>query len=271
VSRRHWQHLPKTVRAAVEAHTGPVLQVQPVNAGFVSEIAAILHTATGDLFCKGITAANPRAWMHRREALVNSHVQDFAPRLRWQVDQDGWVLLGFDRAHGRHLNGAPESADLPTLAETLTAISAVAAPRIHRFQPAGARWGQWLDPALVDGDTLVHADANLKNYLIDDGRITVVDWATPCRGTPWLDTALMAIRLIHAGHSPAAAARWAEQVPAWRAAAPEAVRAFATACAALGAQHARQSTAPHLRQLADAADEWAQFLTSGRPAANSTP
>jgi hypothetical protein len=262
VSHRAWQQLPKAVRAAVEEHTGPVQQVVPVGFGSVSDLVVILHTASSDVFCKGVTASNPRAWMHRREANVNPHVHAFAPRLRWQVDQDEWFLLGFDRAPGRHINGTPGSSDLPVLAETLAAISAVTAPRTHRFQPAGARWGEWIDPNLIDGDTLVHADVNLRNFLIHNGRIAVVDWATPCRGAGWLDTALMAIRLIHAGHTPIQAAEWAQQVPAWRTAPKNAIHAFAGAAAARGAAYANQAPAPHLRQLADAASAWATFLAT---------
>jgi hypothetical protein len=265
LSRHHWQHLPDAVRAVVEERTGPVLQVTPVNSGSVSDLVAILHTASGDVFCKGITVANPRAWMHRREANVNPHVQAFAPRLRWQVDHGGWFLLGFDRAPGRHIDGSPGSGDLPVLAETLTAISAVTPPRTHRFQPAGARWGDWLDRDLIDGDALVHADVNLGNFLIHHGRIAVVDWATPCRGAKWIDTALMIIRLINAGHAPVDAARWAQQVPAWRTAPPAAVASFAAACAASGAERANQSPAtPHLQQLADAASDWSRFLRAVR-------
>ncbi|MDI6101862.1 hypothetical protein QLQ12_24890 [Actinoplanes sp. NEAU-A12] len=44
----------------------------------------------------------------------------------------------------------------------------------------------------------------------------------------------------------------------------DAVSSFASACAIRGAERARQSPAPHLRQLADAAADWAQFLAAGR-------
>jgi aminoglycoside phosphotransferase (APT) family kinase protein len=121
-----------------------------------------------------------------------------------------------------------------------------------------------VEPELVTGGTLVHTDVTTKNFLIDGDTVAVVDWAIPCRGAGWLDTALMAIRLVRAGHSPAGALRWAERVPTWRAASTQAVRAFATACADLGAERARQSAAPHLRQLADAAADWASFLTNDR-------
>ncbi|MFI5933059.1 hypothetical protein [Actinoplanes sp. NPDC051494] len=48
-----------------------------------------------------------------------------------------------------------------------------------------------------------------KNFLIDQQNITVVDWSMPCRGTSWIDPALMVVRLIRAGHATEQAERWA--------------------------------------------------------------
>ncbi|GIF42848.1 hypothetical protein [Actinoplanes xinjiangensis] len=264
-----WHSLPAEAHAAIHDQIGPVTDVEPVEAGSVADVVAILHTSTGESFCaKGARDDNPRAWMQRREARLNPYMPAFAPRLRWQVEAAGWSILGFDRAPGRHIDVTPGSPDLGPLAATLTAMSTTPAPAPPvKIQAATARWAEWVAPELVDGDTLVHTDVTTKNFLIHDGTIAVVDWAIPCRGADWLDTALMAIRLIRAGHIPAEAACWAEQVPAWRTASPEAVRAFAVACAALGAERARQSPAPHLKQLADAAANWASALgTCCRPA-----
>ncbi|WP_231954702.1 hypothetical protein [Actinoplanes derwentensis] len=87
-------------------------EVEPVEAGSVADVVAILHTGTGRPFCvKGARDDNPRAWMQRREALLNPHMPPFAPRLRWQVETAGWSLLGFDRAPGRHVDVTPGSPD----------------------------------------------------------------------------------------------------------------------------------------------------------------
>lgn len=258
-----WYALPARVHVAVRERVGPITGVDPVEAGSVADMVAIIHT-TGRSFCvKGARDDNPRAWMQKREARLNPYMPVFAPRLRWQIEEAGWSVLGFDRAPGRHIDVTPGSPDLAPLAETLTAMSAVPAPAPPvKIQPATARWAQWMAPELVDGDALVHTDVTTKNFLIHHGTIAVVDWAIPCRGAPWLDTALMAIRLIRAGHTPAAAAQWAHAVPAWREAPPPAVDAFAAACTALSAERAHQSTAPHLQQLATAAARWSQFIAA---------
>lgn len=263
-----WQSLPLEVHSAVQEQIGPVTDVVPVAAGSVADMVAIMHTGGGETYCcKGVRDDNPRAWMQRREARLNPHMPAFAPRLRWQVEAAGWSLLGFDRAPGRHIDVTPGSPDLGPLAETLTAMSAIPAPAPPvKIQPATARWAEWVPPTLVEGDTLVHTDVTTHNFLIHGRDIAVVDWAIPCRGAPWLDTALMTIRLIRAGHTPAEAARWAQRIPAWRAAPTEAVTSFASACAIRGIERARQSPEPHLRQLADAADAWAYFLAVDCPA-----
>jgi len=269
VPHASWHSLPAEVHAAVHEQIGPVTDVEPVEAGSVADVVAILHTPDGKAFCaKGARDDNPRAWMQHREAQLNPHMPAFAPRLRWQVQAAGWSVLGFDRAPGRHIDVAPGSPDLAPLAALLTAMSAIPAPAPPvKIQPATARWAEWVAPELVDGNTLAHTDVTTKNFLIHNGNIAVVDWAMPCRGASWLDTALMVIRLIRAGHTPADAARWAEQVPAWRAAAPHARRAYAVACAGLGAERARQSPAPHLQQLAEASAAWVRFLAADHAAA----
>ena len=241
---------------------GPVMDVEPIRAGSVADVVAMVRTQAGKSFCvKGASDDNPRAWMQHREARLNRHMPTFAPRMRWQVQTTGWSVLGFDFAPGRHIDVTPGSPDLTPLAATLTAMSATPAPASPvKIQPATARWAELVPPELVDGNTLVHTDVTTKNFLIHNGDIAVVDWAIPCRGAPWIDTALMVIRLIRAGHTPAAAARWAEQVQAWQTAPPDAVSSFAVGCAALGAERAAQSSAPHLKHLADAAADWASFL-----------
>ncbi|GIF09940.1 phosphotransferase family protein [Actinoplanes siamensis] len=259
-----WQSLPAELLAVVHEHTGPITAVEPIDAGSVADTVAIVHAATAVYFCKGIRDDNPRAWMQKREARLNPYMPPCAPRLRWQAEAAGWSILGFDRAPGRHIDVSPGSPDLRPLAATLTAMSATPAPKPPiKVQPATARWAEWVPPDLVDGDTLVHTDVTTKNFLIHDGNIAVVDWAIPCAGAAWLDTALMTIRLIRAGHTPASAANWARQVPAWRSAPPDAVRAFADACATRGAQQAHRSPEPHHRELATASATWARFLTIG--------
>ncbi|WP_430781715.1 phosphotransferase [Actinoplanes sp. G11-F43] len=258
--RFHWHQLPSAARSAVEARTGAVGRVLPVRAGSVADMTAILHTERGEVFCKAVRETHRLAWLHRREAGLNPHLPAFAPRLRWHVEAVGWILLGFDKAPGRHLDVTPGSPDLPRLAGTLTAMAGIRAPRPPvRIQPATTRWAGYLTSDVVDGDTLVHTDMNTANFLVDPMSIAVVDWAMPCRGAAWIDTALMVVRLIRAGHTPEEAEKWAASVPAWRNSPPKAVTAFAGACAVRGEEWAERSPAPHFRELADAGHDWARF------------
>jgi hypothetical protein len=259
VTRRHWQDLPAAVRKAVQQHTGQIRQVQPVATGAVSNLVVILDTATGLHFCKGVDAGNPLGWMHRNEARLNPHLPDLAPRLRWQVDHDGWLLLGFTHVPGRHPDLTPGSADLHKLADTLTTMTSTLTPGPPvPVQAATARWAGRLPPEIVDGDTLAHTDVTPRNFLMTGTGMAVVDWSMPCRGAAWIDTAIMVIRLIRAAHSPAHAETWAHQIPAWQSAPPKALDAFATANAALLHERHTQSNAPHLGSLAAAAEAWSQ-------------
>jgi hypothetical protein len=258
--RRHWHELPPTVRAAVERRTGRILQASPVQAGSISDLATVLDTSDGRYFCKGAAAANPLGWMHRNEARINPHLPPQMPRLHWQVEQDGWLLLGFEYVDGRHPDLAPGSPDLSAVAATLTAMTTALTPCPPiRVQPATLRWADRIAPDLVDGDTLAHTDVTPYNFLIHGSRVTVVDWSMPCRGAAWIDAALMIVRLIRAGHTPDQAEAWAGRIPAWPAARPEAVDAFADAVAALNRERQHQRpAATHLGPLADAADCWAR-------------
>jgi hypothetical protein len=266
LSRRHWHDLPPAVHAAVECHTGRILKVLPVETGSISDVAVVLDTGDGRYFCKGAAADNPMGWMHRNEARINPHLPPPMPRLRWQVEQDGWLLLGFEHVDGRHPDLAPGSPDLSGVAAALTAMTTALTPCPPiRLQPATVRWADRIAPDLVDGDTLVHTDVTPYNFLMHGTSVTVVDWSMPCRGAAWIDTALMIVRLIRAGHTPEQAEAWAGRIPAWSAARSATVDAFADAIAILNRerQHQRPS-ATHLGPLADAAARWTHHRSQSR-------
>ncbi|WP_158277918.1 hypothetical protein [Pseudosporangium ferrugineum] len=239
----------------MEERTGPVRCAEPVATGAVSELVAVLHTATGAHFCKGIRSSNPLAWMHRNEARLNPYLPGVAPRLRWVVERGGWLLLGFERVAGRHPDLAPGSADLARVAGVLSGLASAPAPAVD-VRPAAVRWAGWVDPEVVDGDTLAHTDVTARNFLVHAAGVAVVDWSAPCRGAAWIDTALMVVRLVRAGHSPERAEAWTGSVSAWASAPAGALDAFAVARAGLLRERHRGSGAPHLGELADAAEAW---------------
>jgi hypothetical protein len=267
--RCQWHELPLKVRAEVQLRTGPVLRATPVEAGSISDFAAVLETRDGRFFCKGAVAGNPLGWMHRNEARINPYLPAQMPRLQWQVEADGWLMLCFEYVEGRHADLSPGSPDLPAVAATLSALAVALTPcPVPKVQAAAARWADRISAEVVDGKTLVHTDVTPHNFLIHAGGVTVVDWSMPCRGAAWIDTALMAIRLIRAGHSPEQAEAWAGQIPVWSTARPEAVDAFATGIAALSRDRQQERpSATHLGPLADAAESWNHYRSGERPRA----
>ncbi|WP_053703386.1 hypothetical protein [Streptomyces sp. WM6368] len=58
------------------------------------------------------------------------------------------------------------------------------------------------NPALFDGDALLHTDRFPTNILVTGDGLRVVDWAWASRGAAWIDAALRAVWLIRSGHSP---------------------------------------------------------------------
>jgi hypothetical protein len=269
--RLPWHDLPLGVRAAVESRTGPILGVKSVDTGVISDVAAVLETRSGLVFCKGAAAGNPMGWMHRNEARINPHLPAQVPRLQWQVENDGWLLLGFDYVDGRHPDLSPGSPDLPAMAAALSQMATTLTPcPAVKVQAATARWADWIPPEAVDGNTLVHTDVTPFNFLLHRNGVTVVDWSMPCRGASWIDTALMTIRLIRAGHRPEKAEAWADRIAAWSGAEPESVNVFAAGIAMLSRERQSQRpSASHLGPLADAAECWARHRIGARPRAGT--
>jgi hypothetical protein len=231
----------------------------------------VLETRDGRFFCKGASTDNPKAWMHRNEARINPYLPAQTPRLCWQVEVGGWLLLGFEYVRGRHPDLRPGSRDLPVLAATLTRMAAELTPcPAKKVQAATARWADYVAAEFVDGDTLLHTDVTPHNFLVHDAGVAVVDWSMPCRGAPWIDSALMVIRLIRAGHTAEHAETWADGIPAWQAAGPQAVNAFSAGIAALSRERQRQRpTAEHLDPLASAAEHWASYRSGEKPRAET--
>ncbi|WP_250028800.1 phosphotransferase [Paractinoplanes maris] len=237
-----------------------------VETGVVSDVAVILETDTSRVFCKGVASDNPLGWMHRNEARINASLPPPMPRLLWQVDRDGWLLLGFEYVAGRHPDLNPGSSDLPAVAAALSAMATMLTPcPAAKVQPATTRWADHIPAEMVEGNTLIHTDVTPYNFLLHDGGVTLVDWSMPCRGAAWIDTALMAIRLIRAGHSPEQAEAWARGIPVWSTGRHEAIDAFAAGIASLSREREQQRPSEsHLGPLADAAAHWSHHRSKPR-------
>ncbi|MER6469638.1 hypothetical protein [Streptomyces collinus] len=87
--------LRTTVRAAVQERTGAILGTQTMRSGNDNALAARLHTASGEIFVKGLPRAHPQIRAQQWEADLGGKVAPVGPRLLCHVEAGGWSLLGF--------------------------------------------------------------------------------------------------------------------------------------------------------------------------------
>ncbi|MEV8474865.1 phosphotransferase [Streptomyces sp. NPDC051173] len=232
--RTGWAELPTVVRAAVSARTGPVGLVEDVPHGFTCRFAAILSTAGGGVFVKGVPVEDEQGVMAQGfEVAVNSAVAAVSPRLLWRVEAGGWDVLGFEVVPGRHADLSSGSSDLPLVAAVLEDAQGLRVPEgVVLPQLADRDLDGFLAPAgreLLLGDALLHTDTNPHNLLVGAGRAWLVDWALPVVGPAWVDVAYMAVWLMSEGCTPVEALGWAGQFTCWADADTRAVRVFVAA------------------------------------------
>jgi hypothetical protein len=255
--------VPAATRWGVEAITGPIRRSESVVAGFSSNLAEILETATGQVFVKGMHTDDPEVWSQRREAVLARYVAPIGPRLRWHFVDDGWDLLGFDYVPGTFADYRIDS-DLAATAATMTALGALRCPPRSELKDAVARWGAYLpDPAdrrLLAGDALLHTDWNYSNVIVTaSGTARLVDWPWATRGAAWIDPGCWIVWLILAGRAPAEAERWAAHVPCWLTATARELTVFSTALAAEWSATAARRPNVWTQSLRDAACQWARY------------
>jgi hypothetical protein len=267
MDRTDWDDLPEGVRTAVEAHTGPVTHAKTASEGLNSALAAFLYTPSGTVFVKGLHRDHRQVVSQQREAMIAPYVLAVSPRLLWQVEVDGWNVLGFEYIEGRHADYTPGSADLPKVIDAMRLLDTIPCPDLP-LKRAEQRWVEHVDDAaaleLLAGDSLLHTDWNPVNVLISDGTARIIDWAWPTRGAGWVDPACLVVRLMAAGHTPREAEDWARQVPAWNTASTEAVDTFASAACRMWAEIAEANPAPWTRDMAAAAQGWTEYRLAGR-------
>ncbi|MBB5920610.1 hypothetical protein FHR81_001640 [Actinoalloteichus hoggarensis] len=266
-ARPAWRDVPESTRLSIQARlTAPVVQALGQAGGFTPGAASRLLLADGRrVFVKALPADHPSAAAYRAEARVCAQlpIEAPAPRLLFTVEKE-WTALVFEDVDGREPSLRPGSPDLAAvlvavggLARGLTPCPLSSVPAVlDDLGPLLQGWSALrvdppadLDPwarthldSLVametawhpwaDGDTLLHNDLRPDNMIRRlDGRIMVVDWASPARGAAWLDVAGLVPALLMAGHEPRHAERLVTtrpsvaSVPAW------AVTGFAAALA----------------------------------------
>jgi hypothetical protein len=283
--------LPGDAWHAIVERCGEVSRVEHASAGINADFTASLTTATGRVFVKGVQLDSANAVTHRTEARVNSYLPvTVAPRMLWEVEAAGWLLLGFEHVPGRHADIGPGSADLPLIITAVTEVQVTLTPcppvELPSFADQWERLGAWqrllnhtppdLDPwtrdlliygydaesaaiSIMRGDSLAHTDVQPLNIMIDGGRARLIDWAWSRRAAPWVDAAFLVIRLISAGHSPLDAERWAARTPAWGAMPEPAVTLFAVEVLGVWEWLLHNRPMPHRAALTDAARLWAKY------------
>ncbi len=179
------------------------------------------------VFLKAVSEkSNPESPdMHRREATIVAGLPSSAPvpRLRWMLDEDGWVALCFEDVEGRHPGEPWTESDLTLVVAALQKMSSDLTPSpvdteatatraferaINGWQIALRRGEDRLDPWCLKhlsrlaelearapqaaaGETLLHFDSRADNLLIAGRRVYVVDWPHARRGAAWVDWVAM--------------------------------------------------------------------------------
>jgi aminoglycoside phosphotransferase (APT) family kinase protein len=296
--RPRWDQLPAPLRHGLAAQLGDITHADVQTGGFTPGLAARLALADGHaVFVKGIAADHPLAGKYQAEAQVARALPDAvpAPRLRWDGEIAGWVVLVFDDIDGRHADLTPGSPDIARVVDMVASLAAALTPcpapdvpaatveladLVHGWRELAASpptdldaWAHrnlrllaeaetaWLADA--DGKTLLHGDINRSNLLVTDQAVVLVDWGQPVYGAAWIDIADLIPHLILAGHFPAAAEQAVAPVLAATGVSTETITSYAVAFAGYWARMSRRPAppgVPHLRayqaRAAHAALRW---------------
>ncbi|MFI6595016.1 phosphotransferase family protein [Nonomuraea sp. NPDC050536] len=249
MDRPQWEQLPAAVRNEVQDAVGLVLKAEAAHQGLMPGIAATLHTESGGrAFLKAISVDSPAARLYERERWAGTILPADAPtpRMTWSSDAHGWIVMLFEHIDGCRVDLSPGSSDVPEVLNTVRELGALAAPgngsplvadnvefllakgRHLMAKPASEVPSQALYAAAIDGfdidelagDTLLHYDLHAGNLMVTGQGVRVIDWGFAADGAPWVDAAMLAPRLIEAGHTPGQAEELLSEVPAW-ASAPE--------------------------------------------------
>ena len=115
--------LPGDAWCAIVERCGEVSRVEHASSGINADFAASLGTAIGPVFVKGVRLDSRNVTAHRTEARVNGYLPAaLAPRMWWQAETAGWLLLAFEHISGRHADLTPGSPDLPLVVAAVTEV-----------------------------------------------------------------------------------------------------------------------------------------------------
>ncbi|MEU8542249.1 aminoglycoside phosphotransferase [Streptomyces sp. NPDC048717] len=268
VGRLPYDELPEATRRALADRLGEGCPRAEVENGTSSALASLFWPSSGPemVFVKGLPLDHERIGELRAEAAVNLFLPAGAPRMLWQEEAGGWLLVCFEGVQASAWAWFGDGSDhLAPVAAALAELSRCPAPPEVRLTP-WERWGEYCDPAdepLLKGDRLVHSDPCASNFMIErGGRVWMVDWAWAMCGPAWIDTAVWGMRLVLDGkQTPEQAAAWARTVPAFAEAPREAVVVLTEAEARSWEAWQAYGTAG-LEETIKAARAWAGYWAS---------
>ncbi|WP_245614442.1 phosphotransferase family protein [Actinokineospora inagensis] len=281
----------------VTARLGSVTSVVDITVGGNSDLAVVVTSAGGErVFVKAVRGVRRQMRWLRNEIVGNAAARGLAPAVLFHediaaedaVDDQPWLVVGMEYVGGRAVDLSPGSPDLDVVGATLERIAAIPAPT--GIWPLSARWAptDWWHrcaenspadvagydieqmtrigadvPHLVSGDRLVHTDLHGDQILLTpDSQVRVIDWGYPGVGAPWVDTTLIVLRLIEAGHRPAEAEAWGRGLQMFRDLDPDIVDAFAAYTGGLWTHFAiTRSGSPHGARVAR---QWATWRIERR-------
>jgi hypothetical protein len=266
VTKIVYEQLPHGVRTRIEGTIGAIVSTVEIGDGRNSAVAAMVETAHRSCFVKALRTDHRWVWTQTREAEVAEHLAGLGPPLVMRLVQDGWDVLIFERLTGHQASYTPRSADLPKVAALLTRIGQLPLPHVtlsraeQRLQP----YAPAVDLPYFRGATLLHTDLNNTNVLVDGQYARLVDWGWATQGAAWLDAGYWIIWLIAAGHTPTSAERWASCIPAWHAAPPAGIDAFAAANACIWTEIGDPDPDAWTRHLMQASAAWHAYRSAIR-------
>lgn len=259
-----WDSLPPAVRAAVESRAGAVSAASPAGEGLSTAVRLILHAEGGDVFVKG-TGPDSTSDQRRRLALgadLAPYLSAVSPPLLWRVQSDGWDITGWPALPGTPwANQKPGSPDIPKITGLLAELSQIPAPPVLT-RTAREYWAQYYSdqPALFNGNAVVHRDPNPTNFVIHGDQAWMVDFGWAVRGPAWMTAANLIVSMMEAGWTAPDADAVLQAVPAWASAPRNAVDEHARATAREWDEVTERGPAHEVWQFrARVAREWAAY------------
>ncbi|SFQ29308.1 phosphotransferase [Amycolatopsis rubida] len=299
MGKKRWEDLPPDVRRSVEKQLGEKI-VRVLDCDGNADFSGIVHTEHNVVFVKAASQCaqsltRPRAEEERRNRLLPST----APRILWRNQNLDWVVTGYEYVPGRPVDLRPGSRDLRTLVRLLAELAVREVAGSSYFESMGARWSAespWRTLAtrkphtltdwdrqriaeftdmelhvfdvLSSGTSIAHGELSESSILIGDGGVPrIVGWTWALRAPAWVDAAVLAVRLVEAGHTPAEAESIVSGIPEWKNADAATLDAFSVALLGLRVADSPGSV------LTCAARRYAQhrFIDKPAPTTGSRP